>query len=203
MKVPFPHPGFMRDVYPGFLQLSGFMQMNLNRHVEAHRDLFRHLVAGDGDSVEKHTEFYDEYLAVMDLTAEFYLQTVDVVFKRHALPKGEMIHRGKLVDPKAITKVAMFTIEGEHDDITGLGHTRAAHELVTSLPADMRAHYLAPGVGHYGVFNGSRFRADIAPRVADFIASHRRDRTAVVPAEARRVATVPERAAMPKAAARA
>jgi poly(3-hydroxybutyrate) depolymerase len=97
----------------------------------------------------------------------------------------------------------MFTIEGEHDDITGLGHTRAAHELVTSLPADMRAHYLAPGVGHYGVFNGSRFRADIAPRVADFIASHRRDRTAVVPAEARRVATVPERAAMPKAAARA
>src|SRR5688572_12380740 len=107
MKVPFPHPGFMRDVYPGFLQLSGFMQMNLNRHVEAHRDLFRHLVAGDGDSVEKHREFYDEYLAVMDLTAEFYLQTVDTVFKRHALPKGEMIHRGHKVDTTAISDVAM------------------------------------------------------------------------------------------------
>jgi poly(3-hydroxybutyrate) depolymerase len=175
MKVPFPHPGFLRDVYPGFLQLSGFMQMNLNRHVEAHRDLFRHLVAGDGDSVEKHREFYDEYLAVMDLTAEFYLQTVDLVFKQHALPKGEMVHRGQRVDPSAITKVAMFTIEGEHDDITGLGHTRAAHELVPQLPGDMRAHYLAPSVGHYGVFNGSRFRADIAPRIADFIATHRRD----------------------------
>jgi poly(3-hydroxybutyrate) depolymerase len=174
MKVPFPHPGFMREVYPGFLQLSGFMQMNLNRHIEAHREFFLHLVRGDGDSAEKHREFYDEYLAVMDLTAEFYLQTVDTVFMRHALPKGEMIHRGHRVDPGAITKVAMFTIEGEHDDITGLGHTRAAHELVVHLPSEMRAHYLAPGVGHYGVFNGSRWRADIAPRVADFIATHRR-----------------------------
>jgi poly(3-hydroxybutyrate) depolymerase len=187
MKVPFPHPGFMRDVYPGFLQLSGFMQMNLNRHVEAHRDLFRHLVAGDGDSAEKHREFYDEYLAVMDLTAEFYLQTVDTVFKRHALPKGEMVHRGQKVDTTAISKVAMFTIEGENDDITGLGHTRAAHELVPRLPGEMRAHYLAPGVGHYGVFNGSRFRADIAPRVADFILTHRRDAATVRP-PARKVA---------------
>jgi poly(3-hydroxybutyrate) depolymerase len=184
MKVPFPHPGFMRDVYPGFLQLSGFMQMNLNRHVEAHRDLFRQLVAGDGDSVEKHREFYDEYLAVMDLTAEFYLQTVETVFKTHALPKGEMVHRGQRIDPAAIRKVAMFTIEGEHDDITGLGHTRAAHELVPALPADMRAHYLAPGVGHYGVFNGSRFRADIAPRIADFIATHRRDAVRMGPERA-------------------
>jgi poly(3-hydroxybutyrate) depolymerase len=173
--VPFPHPGFMRDVYPGFLQLSGFMQMNLNRHIEAHREFFQHLVRGDGEDAEKHREFYDEYLAVMDLTAEFYLQTVDLVFIKHALPKGEMVHRGQRVNPAAITKVAMFTVEGEHDDITGLGHTRAAHELVPDLPADMRAHYLAPNVGHYGVFNGSRFRADIAPRIADFIATHRRD----------------------------
>ncbi len=173
MKVPFPHAGFMREVYPGFLQLSGFMQMNLDRHIEAHRNLFRHLVEGDGDSADKHRDFYDEYLAVMDLTAEFYLQTVDTVFKRHALPQGEMMHRGRKVEPAAITQVAMFTVEGENDDITGLGHTRAAHELTTSLSDDMRAHYLAPKVGHYGVFNGSRFRADIAPRISDFILSHR------------------------------
>jgi poly(3-hydroxybutyrate) depolymerase len=176
MKVPFPHPGFMRDVYPGFLQLSGFMNMNLDRHVEAHRDLFRHLVNGDGDSADKHRDFYDEYLAVMDLTAEFYLQTVETVFMRHALPKGEMTHRGTPVDPAAIHSVAMLTVEGEHDDISGVGQTRAAHDICTGIPADMRAHYLQPKVGHYGVFNGSRFRSEIAPRIADFIATHRRDR---------------------------
>jgi poly(3-hydroxybutyrate) depolymerase len=174
MKVPFPHPGFMREVYPGFLQLSGFMQMNLDRHIEAHREFFNHLIHGDGEDAEKHREFYDEYLSVMDLTAEFYLQTVDLVFKQYALPKGEMVHRGVKVDPSAITKTAMFTVEGEHDDITGLGHTRAAHDLTTSLPAEMREHYMAPNVGHYGVFNGSRFRADIAPRIADFILTHSR-----------------------------
>jgi poly(3-hydroxybutyrate) depolymerase len=172
MKVPFPHPGFMRDVYPGFLQLSGFMSMNLDRHVEAHRDLFRHLVAGDGDSADKHREFYDEYLAVMDLTAEFYLQTVETVFIRHDLPKGLMKHRGEPVDLKAIRSVAMLTVEGEHDDISGVGQTRAAHDLLTAIPADRRAHYMQPKVGHYGVFNGSRFRAEIAPRISDFIATH-------------------------------
>ncbi len=128
-KVPFPHPGFMRDVYPGFLQLHGFMSMNLDRHIEAHRNLFLHLVKGDGDSAQKHREFYDEYLAVMDLTAEFYLQTVDTVFVRHALPKGEMTHRGRRVDPAAITRVALMTVEGEHDDISGVGQTEAAHRL--------------------------------------------------------------------------
>jgi poly(3-hydroxybutyrate) depolymerase len=178
MKVPFPHPGFMRDVYPGFLQLSGFMSMNLDRHMQAHRDFFRHLVAGDGDSADKHRDFYDEYLAVMDLSAEFYLQTVDTVFMRHALPKGEMTHRRTKVDPAAIKTVALMTVEGENDDISAVGQTRAAHDICTSLPADMRAHYLAPKVGHYGVFNGSRFRADIAPRIADFIATHRRDQKA-------------------------
>lgn len=172
MRVPFPHAGFMRDVYPGFLQLSGFMSMNLDRHIAAHRELFYHLVEGDGDSAEKHREFYDEYNAVMDLTAEFYLQTVDTVFIRHALPKGEMTHRGVPVDCSAITNTALMTVEGEKDDISGVGQTKAAHDLCTALHDSKRAHYEQPGVGHYGVFNGSRFRSEIAPRISDFIASH-------------------------------
>ena len=171
-KVPFPHPGVMRDVYPGFLQLHGFMSMNLDRHIEAHHNLFLHLVKGDGDSAQKHREFYDEYLAVMDLSAEFYLQTVDTVFIRHALPKGEMTHRGRRIDPAAITRTALMTVEGEHDDISAIGQTKAAHDLCVNLPDDLRAHYMQPGVGHYGVFNGSRFRAEIAPRIADFVLSH-------------------------------
>jgi poly(3-hydroxybutyrate) depolymerase len=170
-KVPFPNPGFMRDVYPGFLQLYGFMIMNLDRHMQAHRTLFQHLVEGDGDSAQKHREFYDEYLAVMDLSAEFYLQTCETVFIRHALPKGEMTHRGLRVDPAKIHRVALLTIEGENDDISGVGQTEAAHRLCVNIPADRKAHYLQPGVGHYGVFNGSRFRAEIAPRVADFVLS--------------------------------
>jgi poly(3-hydroxybutyrate) depolymerase len=170
-KVPFPNPGFMRDVYPGFLQLNGFVSMNLDRHIEAHKQLFLNLVRGDGDSAQKHKEFYDEYLAVMDLAAEFYLQTVDTVFVRHALPKGEMYHRGRRVDPAAIKRVALFTIEGEHDDISGIGQTEAAHRLCVNIPPDRQAHWLQPGVGHYGVFNGSRFRAEIAPRISDFVLS--------------------------------
>lgn len=171
-KVPFPHPGVARDVYPGFLQLHGFVSMNLDRHVDAHSDLFFHLVQGDGDSAQKHREFYDEYLAVMDLTAEFYLQTVDTVFVRHALPKGEMTHRGTPVDPSQIRNAALLTVEGENDDISGVGQTEAAHRLCVNIPAERKAHYLQPGVGHYGVFNGSRFRSEIAPRIADFILSH-------------------------------
>jgi poly(3-hydroxybutyrate) depolymerase len=170
-KVPFPNPGFMRDVYPGFLQLNGFMSMNLDRHIEAHKQLFMHLVRGDGDSAGKHKEFYDEYLAVMDLAAEFYLQTVEIVFVRHDLPNGRMRHRGRLVDPSRIHQVALLTVEGEHDDISGVGQTEAAHRLCTNIPADQHAHWLQPGVGHYGVFNGSRFRAEIAPRIADFVLS--------------------------------
>ncbi|WP_292318584.1 polyhydroxyalkanoate depolymerase, partial [Mesorhizobium sp.] len=161
MQAPWPVPGFGRDVYPGFLQLSGFMSMNLDRHIIAHKDFFMHLVKNDGDSAEKHRDFYDEYLAVMDLTAEFYLQTVDTVFVRHALPKGEMTHRGEAVDPQAIRNVALFTVEGENDDISGLGQTQAAHELCVNIPADRQAHYVQPAVGHYGVFNGSRFRSEI------------------------------------------
>jgi poly(3-hydroxybutyrate) depolymerase len=171
-KVPFPHPGFMRDVYPGFLQLHGFVSMNLDRHVEAHRRLFYHLVQGDGDSAQKHREFYDEYLAVMDLAAEYYLQTVETVFVRHALPKGQMTHRGGRVDPARIKRVALMTIEGEHDDISGVGQTKAAHRLCVNIPDSRKAHWLQPDVGHYGVFNGSRFRSEIAPRIADFILTH-------------------------------
>jgi len=168
-KVPFPNPGFMRDVYPGFLQIQGFVSMNLDRHIEAHQDLFLNLVRGDGDSAGKHKEFYDEYLAVMDLAAEYYLQTVDTVFVRHALPKGEMMYRDRPVDPSRIRRVALLTVEGEHDDISGVGQTDAAHRLCVNIPADRQAHWLQPGVGHYGVFNGSRFRSEIAPRIADFI----------------------------------
>jgi poly(3-hydroxybutyrate) depolymerase len=172
-KVPFPNPGFMRDVYPGFLQLNGFVTMNLDRHIEAHKQLFLHLVRGDGDSAQKHKEFYDEYLAVMDLDAEFYLQTVDTVFVRHALPKGEMTHRGRPVDPGRIKRTALLTVEGEFDDISGVGQTEAAHRLCANIPPDRRVHYLQPGVGHYGVFNGSRFRSEIVPRISDFVLSMR------------------------------
>ncbi|MDR7033493.1 polyhydroxyalkanoate depolymerase [Mesorhizobium sp. BE184] len=185
MTAPWPVPGFGREVYPGFLQLSGFMTMNLDRHIIAHKDFFMNLVKHDGDGAEKHRDFYDEYLAVMDLTAEFYLQTVDTVFIRHALPKGEMTYRGVPVDPGKIRNVALFTVEGENDDISGLGQTEAAHGLCASLPADMKAHYMQPAVGHYGVFNGSRFRAEIVPRIVDFITSY--GRNTGVPAKAKAV----------------
>ncbi len=181
-KVPFPHPGFMREVYPGFLQLTGFVSMNFDRHLDAHKQMFQHLVRRDGDSANKHREFYDEYLAVMDLTAEFYLQTVETVFVRHALPKGAMTHRGKPVDPAKIRRVALLTIEGENDDISGVGQTEAAHRLCVNIPPERKAHYLQPDVGHYGVFNGSRYRAEIAPRMADFILSnHRSPGTSAAP----------------------
>ncbi|MEO4044378.1 polyhydroxyalkanoate depolymerase [Hoeflea sp. CAU 1731] len=172
MRVPWPQPGFMREVYPGFLQLSGFMSMNLDKHMIAQKDFFQHLVVNDGDSAEKHREFYDEYLAVMDLTAEFYLQTVERVFIEHALPKGEFMHRDELIDPSAIKRVALLTVEGENDDISGVGQTRAAHDICPNIPDDMRMHYMQPKVGHYGVFNGSRFRSEIAPRILDFMRTH-------------------------------
>ncbi|MGB9656696.1 MAG: polyhydroxyalkanoate depolymerase [Pseudolabrys sp.] len=181
-KVPFPHPGVMRDVYPGFLQLNGFISMNFDRHMDAHKALFSNLVKGDGDLVDKHREFYDEYLAVMDLTAEYYLQTVDVVFVKHALPKGEMTHRGKPVDPSKIKRVALMTVEGEKDDISGLGQTEATHALCTSIPHHRRVHYVQKGVGHYGVFNGSRFRSEIVPRISDFMVSAASTRLSLVAA---------------------
>ena len=173
MNVPWPQPGFMRPVYPGFLQLSGFMSMNLDRHLIAHKEFFMHLVKNDGEP-EKHRDFYDEYLAVMDLTAEFYLQTVEQVFMKHALPRGELMHRGKRIDPSAIRNVALLTVEGENDDISGVGQTQAAQTICMNIPQEMRMHYLQPDVGHYGVFNGSRFRREIAPRIVSFTRQHSR-----------------------------
>lgn len=181
MQVPWPQPGFMRQVYPGFLQLSGFMSMNLDRHMIAHKDFYMHLVKNDGDSAEKHRDFYDEYLAVMDLTAEFYLQTVDTVFIKHSLPKGEMMHRTKRVDTAAIRNVALLTVEGENDDISGVGQTKAAQTICTNIPDHMRLHYMQPDVGHYGVFNGSRFRREIAPRIIQFARTHGKKAKATTP----------------------
>ncbi len=181
MKVPPPHAGMMRDVYPGFLQLGGFMTMNLDRHLDAHRELFWHLVEGDGDSAEKHREFYDEYMSVMDLTAEFYLETVEKVFITHDLPKGTLTHRNVLVDPSKVTRTALMTIEGERDDISGVGQTEAAQDLCSNLPKEKKLHHLQPGVGHYGVFNGSRFRKEIVPRIVEFVNKNANDRTAQKP----------------------
>ena len=174
MSVPFPQPGFTRKVYPGFLQLTGFMSMNLDRHMIAHKDFFWHLVDNDGDSAEKHRTFYDEYNAVMDMTAEFYLQTVEEVFIKHSLPKGEMMFKGDRIDLGAVKRVALLTVEGENDDISGVGQTEAAQDLCVNIPEEMRVHYVQPKVGHYGVFNGSRFRAEIVPRIIDFALTHGR-----------------------------
>ena len=166
--VPFPYPGAGRSVYPGYLQLSGFMAMNLDRHVNAHVDMFNHLVKDDGDSAEKHREFYDEYLAVMDLTAEYYMQTNETVFVKHWLPKGEMKHRDMPVDLTAIHRCGLMTVEGEKDDISGVGQTQAAQDLCINIPASRKLNYMQMGVGHYGVFNGSKFRQQIAPRIVAF-----------------------------------
>lgn len=170
VSVPPPNPGFTRRVYPGFLQLAGFMSMNLDRHFEAHRTIFRHLVAGDGESAANKREFYEEYLAVMDICEEFYLQTVQRVFQDCSLAKGEMVWwDGEPVQPAAVTRTALMTVEGERDDICGIGQTRAAHILCSNLPDHMRVHFEQPGVGHYGIFNGRRWREEISPRVKMFI----------------------------------
>jgi poly(3-hydroxybutyrate) depolymerase len=167
--VPPPYPGVMRRVYPGFVQLYSFMSMNAERHQDAHRRYFEHLVDGDGDQAAKHLEFYDEYLSVIDLTEEFYLQTIDVVFQQYLLPKGELVHRGRKVRTDAIQDVALMTVEGEMDDISGVGQTQAAHVICPNIPDHKRELYVQPKVGHYGVFNGRRFREEIYPRVRDFI----------------------------------
>jgi len=166
--VPPPYTGMGRRVYPGFVQLYSFMSMNAEKHQEAHRKYFEDLVKGDGDHADKHREFYDEYLSVLDLTEEFYLQTIEIVFQKHLLPKGELMHRGRLVRPELMTDIALMTVEGEFDDISGIGQTQAAHTLCTGIPDEMKIDYVQPGVGHYGVFNGRRFKSEIYPRVKDF-----------------------------------
>jgi poly(3-hydroxybutyrate) depolymerase len=170
--VPLLYPGAGRKVYPGFLQLSGFMTMNLGNHMMSHYELFKHLVTGDGESADATKSFYDEYRSVCDMTAEFYLQTIDTVFQNHKLPKGEMTHRGRPVDLGAITDVGLLAIEGERDDISGLGQTKAALTLATHLPDEKKRYLMAEGVGHYGIFNGSKWRNRIAPVVEEFIATH-------------------------------
>jgi poly(3-hydroxybutyrate) depolymerase len=170
--VPMIYPGAGRKVYPGFLQLAGFMTMNLGSHLISHWEMFKHLVVGDDESADATRGFYDEYLSVCDMTAEFYLQTVDVVFQRHLLPKGELEHRGRRVDPKAIKDTPLLAIEGERDDISGIGQTRAGLDLATGLAASKKQYHLARDVGHYGIFNGRKWREKIAPVVEKFIAAN-------------------------------
>jgi len=170
--IPMSYPGAGRRVYPGFLQLAGFMTMNLGNHMVSHFEIFKHLVKGDGDSAESTMGFYEEYRSVCDMTAEFYLQTIETVFQTHALPKGEMTHRGRPVDPAAITDIALLAIEGEKDDISGLGQTKAALTLATKLPESMKRYLMAEDVGHYGIFNGSKWRTRIAPVVEQWMAAH-------------------------------
>ncbi len=170
--VPFAYPGSGRKVYPGFLQLAGFLSMNLGSHIYSQYEFFNHLITGDGDSAASHKAFYDEYLSCCDLTAEFYLQTVEHVFKEHSLPKGEFVHRGKAIDLGAIQDTALLAIEGERDDISGIGQTKAGLDLAQNLPAAMKHYHLAKEVGHYGIFNGSKWRMQIAPVVEQWMRDH-------------------------------
>ncbi|MEL1251996.1 polyhydroxyalkanoate depolymerase [Aurantiacibacter gilvus] len=170
--VPLNYPGAGRKVYPGFLQLAGFLSMNLADHMLSHYEMFKHMTVGDQESADRTKQFYDEYLSVCDMTAEFYLQTIEHVFQEHSLPKGEFVHRGKPIDPDAIRDTALLAIEGEHDDISGIGQTRAALDLAEHLPIAMKKYHLAPDVGHYGIFNGSKWRTKIAPVVEEWIRAH-------------------------------
>ena len=170
--VPFMYPGAGRKVYPGFLQLTGFLSMNLGSHMESHFAMFKDLVKGDDDAADGAKAFYEEYRSVCDMTAEFYLQTIHTVFQDHSLPKGTMMHRGTRIDPAAITDIAILAIEGERDDISGLGQTRAALKISTGLADAMKKYHMAKGAGHYGIFNGSKWRNGVAPVVEDWIARH-------------------------------
>ena len=168
-NVPANYPGFGRKVYPGFLQHAGFVAMNPDRHAQSHWDFYQHLIQGDDESAEQHRKFYDEYNAVLDLPAEYYLETIKTVFQEFRLPKGTWEVEGKLVRPQDIKTVALFTVEGELDDISGPGQTQAAHDLCCNIPAHMKQDYVAPGAGHYGIFSGRRWREIICPKVVSFI----------------------------------
>jgi polyhydroxyalkanoate depolymerase len=169
--VPYGHPGSGRRVYPGFIQLSAFMAMNPQRHIDAHKDLYARLVEGDDAEAGRIKNFYDEYFAVLDLAEEFYIETVAWVFQEMRLPTGRLMHRGKPVDPSAIRRTALLTVEGEKDDICSVGQTAAAHDLITKLRPHMRHHHLQSGVGHYGVFSGRRWKTQIYPTVKSVILS--------------------------------
>ena len=171
-RVPMKYPGYSRRVYPGFLQHLGFVAMNPDRHMDAHWDYYNQLVANDGDSADAHRRFYDEYNAVLDMPAEYYLDTIRRVFQEFQLPQGRMFVHEQWVRPEKITKTALFTIEGEHDDISGNGQTEAAHGLCTGVPASKREHFLVPDVGHYGIFSGRRYREIIYPRMRAFMDKH-------------------------------
>ena len=173
--VPLNYAGAGRKVYPGFLQLAGFISMNLETHMMSHYEMFKHLTLGDTESAGATKTFYDEYLSVSDMTAEFYLETIEQVFQKHALPKGEFIHRGKRIDPGAIRDTALLAIEGERDDISGIGQTRAALDLADRLPQAKKKYFLAREVGHYGIFNGSKWRSHIAPVVEQWISANSPD----------------------------
>jgi len=178
--VPLTYPGGGRKVYPGFLQLAGFMAMNLGTHMMSHYALFNHLVAGDGESAAATKAFYEEYRSVCDMTADFYLQTIEHVFQRHSLPKGEFVHRGERIDLDGIRDTALLAIEGEKDDISGIGQTRAALKIAPNLPESRKKYFMAENVGHYGIFNGSKWRNRIAPVVEDWIAKHQKAALKVV-----------------------
>jgi len=170
--VPPWHPGAFRRVYPGFLQLAAFISMNPDRHIAAHRRMFDHLIQGDEDSAAAHRHFYDEYLAVMDVPASYYLQTVETFFQKHDLAESRMMVREEQVTPSAIEHTALMTVEGELDDISAPGQTIAAQTICSGIPWERREQYLQPGVGHYGIFNGRKWRAEILPRIAAFIAAN-------------------------------
>ncbi|MBB5392401.1 MULTISPECIES: polyhydroxyalkanoate depolymerase [unclassified Herbaspirillum] len=172
--VPARHAGGGRRVYPGFMQLAAFMNMNLNRHVDAFRNLYRHLADGDDEKASQIKTFYEEYFAMSDLPAEFYLETVQLVFQEHALPLGALQYQGRAVNPRAIRRTALLTIEGEKDDICAVGQTVAAQEMCSSIRPYMRLHHVQTAVGHYGVFNGRRWENEIYPRLRDFINMHHR-----------------------------
>ncbi|WP_439547317.1 polyhydroxyalkanoate depolymerase [Sandarakinorhabdus sp.] len=182
-RVPDIYPGAGRKVYPGYLQLSGFLSMNLANHMKSHWEMFKHLIEGDTESSDATKAFYDEYRAVCDMTAEFYLQTIDLVFQRQALATGQFWHRGRLADPAAITRTALLAIEGERDDISGIGQTKAALDLAVNLPDSKKAYHMAMGAGHYGIFNGRKWREGVAPVVEQFMRKH--DTAKVAPAPLR------------------
>ena len=170
--VPMQYRGHGRQVYPGFMQLAGFMSMNLGNHMMSHYEMFKHLTVGDDESAQATKDFYDEYRSVCDMTAEFYLQTVEEVFQKHSIPNNTFMHRGQLVDLGEITRTALLAVEGERDDISGLGQTKAALDLTPNLAKSKKKYYMAEGAGHYGIFNGSKWRTKVAPVVEDFIAKH-------------------------------